>query len=88
MKPNNIPSAGTEVDSEQKAEDASVRQHSSKPNVVCSAVGVPCEVCGEIIIVEKGMIAEKDCDIPPVCGKCYAEYYADYMQSLRTGYNY
>jgi hypothetical protein len=62
--------------------------NSSKPNAVCSAVGIPCEVCGEIIIVEKGIVAEEDCDIPPVCGKCYTEYYADYMQSLRTGYNY
>ena len=55
--------------------DTTSSQPCIKPNVVCSAVGVPCEVCGEIIIVEKGIIAEEDCDIPPVCGKCYTEYY-------------
>ncbi len=55
-------------------------------NVVGGTVGVPCEICGEILIVEKGIVADEDCDIPPLCGKCYTEYYADYMESLRTGY--
>lgn len=86
-KPIEKLSAETEADSSTKADGLqSVRRHNTNTNVVGSTVGVPCEICGEILIVEKGLVPEEECDIPPVCGKCYTEYYADYMQSLRTGY--
>jgi hypothetical protein len=35
QKDDSIPSDGTKADSEQKDEDLFVRQHRSKPNVIC-----------------------------------------------------
>lgn len=86
-KPIKELSADTESDSSTQVDAMqSVRQHNCNTPVVCSAVGVPCEICGEIVIIEQGVIPEDEIDTPPLCGKCYTEYYPEYLQSLRTGY--
>lgn len=51
-------------------------------------VSTKCDICGEIILLAKGpdLIPDPDDDpIPPVCGKCYTEYYAEVCQQNRTG---
>ena len=76
MKSNNIQNSNSDVSAE----------NGTKPYVVCSAVGIPCEICGDICIVEQVMIPEEEIVTPVLCGKCYNEYYPEYLQSLRTGY--